>query len=48
MMKRDRGIVWLASLAAALATGGCTGAEEDVLGTFVCDFLRSSLAAFLF
>ncbi len=46
MMERDRRIVWLAGLVAALA-GGCTGVEEDVLGTFVCDFLRSALAAYL-
>ena len=48
MMKIDRRIVvWLAGLAAALA-GGCTGTEENALGTFVCDFLRSALAAYLF
>ncbi len=48
MMKRNQRILWLASLTAALATGGCTDAEENVLGTFVCDFLRSALAAYLF
>ncbi len=47
MMKKEPRIVWLASLAAALAMGGCAGAEENV-GTFVCDFLRSALAAYLF
>ena len=48
MINRERRIIWLASLTATLVMCGCTGAEEDVLGTFVCDFLRSGLAAFLF
>lgn len=48
MIKRERRIIWLAGLTSALAMCGCTGAEEDVLGTFVCDFLRNGLAAFLF
>ena len=48
MMKRGPRIVRLASLAAVLAVGGCTGAEQNDLGTFVCDFLRSALAAYLF
>ena len=47
MIKRERRIIWLASLTAALAMCGCTSAEQDVFGTFVCDFLRSGLAAFL-
>ena len=48
MMKRERYIVWSASLTAVVAACGCTAGEEDMLGTFVCDFLRSALAAFLF
>lgn len=48
MITRERRMVWLASLTAALAMCGCRSAEEDVFGTFVCDFLRSGLAAFLF
>ncbi len=47
MMKREPRIVWLASLMAFLAMGGFTNVEENVLGTFVCDFLRSALAAYL-
>ena len=48
MMNREGRIIWLAGLTAALAMCGCTSSEEDVFGTFVCDFLRSGLAAFLF
>lgn len=47
MMKRDRRTVWVAGLMTALA-GGCTGADQSVLGTFVCDLMASALAAFLF
>lgn len=44
MMNRDRRIVWWTGSAPALA-GGCTGADENVLGTFICDSRRSAVAA---
>ncbi len=47
MMKRRLGIVWCAVLSMAFA-GGCASAKGDVLGTFVCDFLRGALVAHLF
>lgn len=48
MMKKDPRMVWLVSLAAVLALSGCTGAEQNDLDAFVCDFLRSALGAYLF
>jgi hypothetical protein len=46
MMKRRLGIVGCAVLVMAFV-GGCTSAEEDVLGTFICGILRSAPAAYL-
>lgn len=47
MMKKRFVIPWCAVLAMTFS-GGCMSAEENGLGTFVCDFLRSALAAYLF
>lgn len=47
MMKKDWRIVPMAALVMAFA-GGCAGADQSMLGTFLCDLLTNALAAILF
>jgi len=45
-MKRNRHILHLVGFIAIFA-GGCTGTDQSVFGTFIFDFARNAVAAFL-
>lgn len=46
MMRRNRHVVWLVGLVAALA-GGCTHSDPAAFETFIADLLRNAAAALL-